>query len=203
MSRLIDLTGHRFGRWTALGPGAPRHWLCRCDCGTLKEVFIGNLRPKLKTKSCGCWGWSKEARSAQAHTHGFYGTGTYSSWRAMKARIKTREEYKHISIDPAWERFEQFLLDMGPRPEGYSLERVDNSGNYCKTNCCWIPRGEQAKNTRRQIWFAYGRKNMILSDWCRNQGLPYDRVRARIKRGWSIAQALELEPRTQSGSSHH
>lgn len=203
MSRVLDLRGQRFGRWTVLGPGATRYWLCKCDCGTLKEVFVGNLRPKLKTNSCGCWGWSKEVRAAKARKHGCHGTGTYSSWQAMKARVGTREEYKHISIDPAWEQFEQFLLDMGPKPEGYSLERIDNLGNYCKSNCCWIPRGDQAKNTRRQIWFTHGNKSMILSDWCKDRDMPYDRVRARISRGWPIAQALELEPRTPSVRDRH
>lgn len=195
MSRVIDLTGQRFGRWTAISRSSDKKWICRCDCGTVKAVFIGNLRPILKTQSCGCWGWSQEIRACKATKHGYYGSPCYRSWQCMKRRLRTRPEYKNISLDPSWKSFENFLKDMGERPSGYSLERIDNKGPYCKSNCTWIPRGDQAKNTRRQIWFEYGATRMILSDWCRVRALPYTRVRARIQRGWPIAQALELEPR--------
>jgi hypothetical protein len=202
MTRVIDLTGQRFGRWTALTRTTKQKWLCRCDCSFEREIFIGNLRPILKTQSCGCWGWSKSTRRINATKHGHYGSPAYRSWQAMKRRLKTRAEYADIGMDPSWRAFSNFIRDMGERPVGFSLERIDNAGSYCKANCKWIPEGDQAKNTRRQIWFSYAGQRMIISDWCRVQSLPDSRVRARIRRGWPIAQALELEPRTLLVQDH-
>lgn len=195
MPKVIDLTGQCYGNWTVLSKTRPKYWSCRCVCGTTKEVFIGNLRPVLKSNSCGCVGWSKETRARNATTHGQYGSPTYLRWKSMKRRVKSREEYAHVSICPEWLDYNTFLKDMGECPAGYSLERIDNKGNYEPANCKWIPKGDQSKNTRRQIWFDWCGQRLILSDWCRSRNLPYSRVLARIRRGWPIEQALELAPR--------
>lgn len=195
MSKSINIIGHRYGRWTVLKKSKTSYYTCKCDCGTIKDVFIGSLRPVVRSQSCGCWGWSKAIRAASATTHGLSKTRAYKAWLNMKKRVRTRTEYAHVRIDPRWNSFLQFFDDLGECPAGYSLERINNNGNYCKENCTWIPRGDQAKNTRRQVWFTYDDKTHIFSDWCRLQGLPVSRVRARVKRGWSMPQALELEPR--------
>lgn len=82
-------------------------------------------------------------------------TPTYNSWRAMKMRLtqKTHESYswyggRGITMDPRWDKFEAFLADMGERPEGKTLDRIDPNGNYTKDNCKWSTAKQQARNKR-------------------------------------------------------
>jgi hypothetical protein len=121
----------------------------------------------------------------------------------MKQRVKSDPYYSNVAICAAWKTFSGFYEDMGNCPAGYSLERIDNNGNYNKSNCKWIPKSEQAKNTKGCIRFVYQGRELILSDWCRELNLSYSTVRKRIKRGWSIVQALELEPRRRNAVTDH
>jgi hypothetical protein len=80
----------------------------------------------------------------------------YSSWVAMRSRTRNSNatDYKYyggkgIVVDPSWDDFSVFLRDMGERPEGHTLDRIDNSKGYCKENCRWATRAEQQHNTRR------------------------------------------------------
>jgi len=83
-------------------------------------------------------------------------TGTYNSWRSMRDRVKSCSLYYHklykareIGIDPAWNNFSVFLRDMGERPEGHTIERVDNDKGYSKENCVWATQAAQNKNRRK------------------------------------------------------
>lgn len=82
-------------------------------------------------------------------------TPTYNSWKSMKSRCRNVSEPafcyyggRGIAYDPSWEDFNQFLMDMGERPEGTTLERLDSNGNYCKDNCIWADAYGQAKNRK-------------------------------------------------------
>jgi hypothetical protein len=75
--------------------------------------------------------------------------GTYISWRRMRQRLNHRFDYKHLDMDPRWDDFKVFLADMGERPEGLSLGRIDNSKGYWPWNCRWETAQEQANN--RQV----------------------------------------------------
>jgi hypothetical protein len=156
MGRLVDLTGVRFGRLTVVGrceSNKSRHisWDCVCDCGSGVTVFGDNLN-RGHTKSCGC------LRVDTSRTHGMYGTRTYRTWNMMKQRCTNpgNTSYKSyggrgIKICDKWlTSFEDFHKDMGDRPEGMSLDRVDNNGGYCKENCKWSTPKEQASNRRMQ-----------------------------------------------------
>ena len=72
----------------------------------------------------------------------------YISWRRMRQRIAHREDYRHLSIDPRWDDFQTFLRDMGERPSGMSLGRVDNSKGYSPENCRWETATQQCANRR-------------------------------------------------------
>lgn len=146
--------GMRFGRLTIVAHGGSRKWLCQCDCGTRKIVLIGNLRSG-GTQSCGCMRIEKAERVRHGHTSKGHGrqTPTYGSWHAMNSRCRNPkatgyERYGGIGVTicDRWLVFETFLADMGERPEGTTLDRIDNDGNYEPGNCRWATYKQQAEN---------------------------------------------------------
>lgn len=167
MGHLKDITGQRFRRWVAQWPAGIRgrhiHWLCLCDCGNLGVVSTGNLSSNL-SKSCGCLNLEvaiERIRKVSVVTHGHTRhrrtSREYNSYQAMIRRCTDRN-YKRfkswggkgIKVCERWlEGFENFLADMGPRPEGKTLDRwPDPYGNYEPGNCRWATPKEQAQNWR-------------------------------------------------------
>jgi hypothetical protein len=149
----IDLAGQRFGKVTAAAKagvkGGHMHWLIRCDCG-VEKVVSGNSLRRGSQKSCGCG----------IRTHNLSRSSTYKSWQMMHQRCSNpangnyqRYGAKGISICSRWDRFENFLEDLGERPIGTSLDRIDSSGNYEPSNCRWATREQQNVNTTR--WAGY------------------------------------------------
>ena len=158
------MIGLRFGRLVVTAPaGRTKHgkptWLCRCDCGSDHVVVGANLRSG-NSQSCGCL--QREEAGARALTHGHAaGVGvspTYQTWTGMIQRC-TNPERKHweryggrgISVCTEWAAsFESFLADMGERPEGTSIDRIDGNGNYEPGNCRWATPAEQEANKARR-----------------------------------------------------
>jgi hypothetical protein len=166
---MIDLKGQRFGRLVVLRYSAASVWFCRCDCGT--ELFVGsqNLRRTIApTRSCGCAKLERlaEARkiAQQVSTRHGHATrlkgksGAYNSWDAMIQRCTNPKTKGYrwygrrgIKVCERWLTFDNFLADMGERPEGdYSIERLDNDGDYEPGNCKWAPRAQQSATQRRR-----------------------------------------------------
>lgn len=122
--------------------------LYRCDCGV--EKVISDKRVKSRDiLSCGC------LQLKMTIKHGMYKSREHNSWGAMKQRCGNPNytDYHNyggrgISVCPEWKSFEQFYADMGPRPPGMSLDRIDNDGNYEPSNCKWSTRKEQRANMR-------------------------------------------------------
>lgn len=114
----------------------------------------------------------------------------FRSWYGMLERcfIETAHAYRHyggrgITVTPRWFEFAAFLADMGPRPKGLSLDRINNNGNYEPSNCRWATMKEQAANTRRTRTVEIGGKRMIHSDAARLAGVDAATFYRRIEKG--------------------
>lgn len=157
--QVMDLTGQRFGRLSVISFShidGCSHWKCVCDCNSECVVSIGSLRNG-NTQSCGCL--QRDRMSAAAKKHGMSKTPIYRSWSGMFTRCYNKnnpkyEEYggRGIYVCDRWHKsFENFYEDMGPRPEGCTLDRYpDNDGPYAPSNCRWATLSEQKINQRKR-----------------------------------------------------
>jgi hypothetical protein len=155
--KIIDLTGKKFNRLTIIGLSHQKgnfYWDARCDCGKFLKVNGGNLKNG-HSKSCGCL--NKEKVTARRTKHNLSGTRIYKIWTSMISRCNQPKDYHYkwygsrgISVCSRWlHSFENFYEDMGERPEGRSLDRINNDGDYSPDNCRWSTYKEQANNTRK------------------------------------------------------
>lgn len=144
----------RFGFLTTLRvvPKTRNKWVCRCSCGKCVEVYACNLVSGNK-KSCGC----NSRIGAPTHGHSAERTKsrTYQSWQHMlsRCRSKTDDSYPRyggagIRVCKRWLKFENFLADMGERPFGKSIDRLNGSKLYSKSRCRWATPAEQARNSK-------------------------------------------------------
>jgi len=161
MSALKPITiGIKVGRWTTLAAFGVNTF-CVCDCGSFGLIRTGNLRNGV-TASCGCLKRENFLKAVVIHGHsriksngGLRVSQTYTVWQGIHARCTNPKHigYKNyggrgISVCGRWDKFENFLADMGEKPEGLSIDRKDNDGNYEPRNCRWATRLEQRHNSR-------------------------------------------------------
>lgn len=191
-----DLTGQQFGLLTVLGVASEQKrrlaWNCRCACGT-EKVLVGADMTHGGTMSCGCL----RARmiTERSTTHGMRRTRVYEIWRGMVKRCHNEEciSYQNyggrgIEVHQSWrDSFESFLADMGMPPEGMSIERKDNNGNYEPGNCRWATTIEQANNKRTTIFAEIGGLRMTVSQHARRLGIKYTTLY------WQLRKADLLE----------
>lgn len=218
----IDLTGQKIGRLTVVSffgkkPNKTAHfWNCLCACGNQRVVNQQKLVTKM-TKSCGCL--SLELRIAAITTHGHSKrigsirnqTPTYRTWMSMNARCncKTNDRYlsyggRGITVCERWKSFEAFLEDMGARPKGTTIERLDNSLGYSKENCRWATVKQQQNNTRRNRIIEFNGVVKNLTQWATEIGIRGNVLATRLNRGWSIERAFTtpvFHPRSLSSNT--
>lgn len=163
-TRRIDISGRKFGHLTVLkhagsSKGGEALWQCRCDCGALTQVLSSDVR-RSRTVSCGC---VRAARLAGRHGEAsrLYRTPEYRAWGAMLSRCTdaNRKDFhryggRGICVCDRWRDFESFLADIlssiARRPSSrYSLDRIDNDGNYEPGNVRWATASQQRQNQRR------------------------------------------------------
>ena len=197
MPKCIDIKGKRFGKLIAMSfreIRKRRHcWTCICDCGRTSVVVKGNLLSG-GTVSCGC------LKKNIKHGHSRIGksSSVYRSWNAMKNRCdsvnnKGYANYggRGISYCKRWEDFSNFLEDMGEPEKGMTLDRINNDGDYTPENCRWATSKEQSQNRRSNVWITFNGKTLIQSDMAREYNLHPRTLNIRLKRGWSLKEALE------------
>lgn len=202
--RHANLAGAKFGLLSVVAPAFTRgggrysyRWKCLCECGTAKLVESSHLKSGAVI-SCGC---SKRSRSG-ASSHPLYNV-----WRNMVRRCqspgdKQFKDYggRGVFVCSRWMSPENFFADMGPRPEGTTLERIDNSGPYSPENCRWATRHEQASNKRNVPLYSFGGELLSVAQLARLHGLHPETLRSRLKSGVPLKQALSTT-RRRSGPS--
>jgi hypothetical protein len=195
--------GDKFSEWTVIeiGLGKSNVRVC-CSCGTQRVVRLRKLITK-ETKSCGCKRSSYIA--ANKTKHGQSGvrddpanaTGAYRSWAGMKQRCENRNSSNYrlygargIKVCKRWSKFENFYADMGDRPEGHVLDRIDNNGNYTPKNCRWATHRQSALNQRRTLKATLNGVTKTVRDWCAELNLSYPTVLSRIARKYTPEEAI-------------
>lgn len=190
-----------FGRLTTVTKSGNDHngnilWLCLCECGNKTLVTQSHLRSG-HTSSCGCL---HEERFCH-ETHGMSYTKVYYVWKAMldrcyRVRNKQYMGYggRGIIVCRRWMNFENFMLDIGDRPtEKHTLERRDNNGHYTPNNCYWATRVEQNRNKRNNRYITIDNVTLPLASWCEKFNIDQTVVSKRLRRGWSMYEALTLK----------
>lgn len=172
----IDLTGRTVGKWSVLGRTPQKktvRYYCRCECGTEREVLSASLRTG-KSLCCGACGPNPDVLARKYRT-------TWNSYVGMRQRCRypghaQYGDYGGRGICCLWETFSEFLADMGPRPPGTSLDRLDNDGPYCKENCRWATRAEQMLNRRTTVLVQWQGESIPLKTLAQRLGVNYDRL---------------------------
>ena len=189
-----NLSGSRFGRLLVLerAPNRNKHvyWRCRCDCGNEIEVRADALT-RGPTVSCGCY------QRDVVTKHGMWETSVYHIWRSMLTRCENPNMHAYhlyggrgIKVCEAWHDFEQFYADMGPCPEGHSLDRIDNNRNYEPDNCRWATAKQQGRNRNDNVEITFQGETRCVAGWAEKLGMRDSTLRERLNRGWTIKEAL-------------
>lgn len=208
------ITGEIYGRLTVIsetisvyyGKQRMRRWTCKCSCGQERIVHQAALTTG-HTKSCGCL--NKEITSAIKTVHGAsLKTSklrrTFLTWVGMRRRCSDAKHgpYRYyggrgITVCDRWlNSFENFLADMGERPNGMTIERKNNNLGYFKDNCRWAIHLDQCNNRRRNLRFNHLGRTMTVSQWSRELGVSDKLIYGRLEDGWSFSDAVTIPVRT-------
>jgi hypothetical protein len=177
--------------------GHKREVLCVCYCGVRKVFEEGNLR-RGDTKSCGCF--RKERMASLTLSHGQGGkkrTKLYRAWESMRRRVKDPVRYPSYvgrTVAPEWDSFEAFRdyieQNLGPCPEGHSLDRKDNEKGYEPGNIRWASYQVQVRNRRSTLFLTARGEKKSLAEWSEIAGIDSFTIRARMLKGWTHEEAI-------------
>lgn len=199
--------GSRIGICCVTGYGRGRapglYYQIKCDCGTEKTVNAQNFK---RTKSCGCL--TKALISKSRRVHGETDSPAWNSWKSMIERCEWRghkswKDYggRGISVCASWHRYENFRSDMGQRPDGSQLDRVDNSKGYEPSNCRWSTPRQNANNRRSSVFLELGNERLTVSQWARRLNILNCTLSGRIRAGWSVEKTLSTPVEVQRNNA--
>lgn len=208
MSRLIDLSGQRFGRLlvierdTSKSPKERKYrtlWKCKCDCGKEVVVWANNL-VRGHTLSCGCY--KIETFIGRETEHGMSDTRLYEIWKGMRRRCldPKRNSYHNyggrgIVVCADWENdfgaFQKWAVENGYK-DGLTVDRKNNDGPYSPENCKWASIKEQANNRRTNRYIDVFGEHLTISEAAQKYGIKPCTIRARIEHGWMPERAVSI-----------
>jgi hypothetical protein len=196
MGHFVDISGEVFGRLTAHNVvKRNKHnqliWRCTCECGAECEALSFLLRRGEK-QSCGCL--KKEAIARVNYRHGKTRTKIYGIWHSMMQRCYDNNSHafiryggRGITVCDKWKSFD---ADMGDKPEGMSLERIDNNGDYSPGNVVWASAKAQSNNRRNNVVIEINGRKQTMQQWADESGVKLGTIWMRLKRGWNAERAI-------------
>jgi len=201
MKKVTDITGQKFGRLTVTKMVDKRDdrgrviWELDCACGNKMALPLSSFKYG-NTSSCGCL--RRELVGDDHRTHGMSKTSTYSAWLAMRKRCNNpnSEDYplyggRGIKVCSRWDSFENFYSDMGTRPKGLSIDRIDVNGDYTPENCRWVNAKVQARNKRNSRIVSFNGATKHIREFCEELGLNASTIMTRVdQQKWSVDRAL-------------
>lgn len=169
--------------------------LCDCSCG--KEIFTRESHIKIgRVSSCGCF--KKDYLSKKSKTHGLSHTPEHKTWLAIHQRCNNpnNPDYHNyggrgLKVSEKWDKFEDFLRDMGIRPtDRHSIERKNNELGYSPENCIWATSKEQSRNKRSNRFVTAMGKTQTIVEWSEEIGISFQLISKRLQRGWSEEKSI-------------
>lgn len=203
MNRHISEVGNKYGRLTIMSDYTQNgRWYCHClcDCGNEHDAMQYKIKSG-HTSSCGCL--LRDNIRKATYKHGLSKTRIFRLYSKMIRRCYVTEEpaYKYygargIKVCDEWlqdrRKFFEWAFEHG-YSDNLTIERIDVNGDYEPNNCKWISFSEQARNRRSNVYIECFGKRQILNDWCEEYHINQTTFRNRLKRGWSIEDALTKE----------
>ena len=207
MSRIIDITGKQFGQWTVVenvGTNASGSlWLCRCTCG---REFVRQRSGLVSGNSTRCRNCANKEKGSKGIKHGKSRVGKwtylYRRWASMKRVCHNQhvKEYEHyggrgIQMYEPWldsfEQFEAYVIEaIGNRPQGMTLDRIDNDGHYEPGNIRWATMQTQCRNRRSTRLVTFNGETRSLIEWAEHLNMRYGTLVSRFQRGWDAERVL-------------
>lgn len=197
--------GKRSNMLTAIGlserrPTDKRQYIdCLCDCGNTIRILPYQFRSR-KIKSCGCL-----LKNSPAYIDGRTLNPLYGLWKNMLGRCENENHPKYyqygkrgISVCEEWHDFWSFVEwsdSIGGRPDGYSIDRIDNDGNYEPSNCRWATSEEQSINRSSNLNIQYKGQTKTLKEWSVILDISWDVLHNRLRKGWSVERAFSEKPK--------
>lgn len=204
--KLLRYIGCRFGRLMVVryaGSTKKNGWVnarffeCRCDCGNVKYIRPSHLGEY--ANSCGCLHAERTAMACTVHANSINRkpTPTYNSWASMIQRCQNPNCKKYaiyggrgITVCERWNDFANFLADMGYRPKGTTIGRIDNDGNYEPRNCRWETPDQQSNNRRTNVYVVFDGKTMTVTQLEDKLRLRRDVLASHLRMGKTLERAL-------------
>lgn len=207
MAKQTVAVGKRYGRLLILSLGNQQNGYvdrAMCECGTVKEVRRSDLQSG-RTSSCGCLRRENATKTGAAtRTHGQSGNPLYHLWHTMIARCHNANHaaYRYygargVKVCDRWrESFEAFAADMGPRPVGLELDRIDPEGDYGPGNVRWMNRRMQKMNRAKRSDhyeprpIEWNGQTYAISDLAAIAGISYSAMYMRLMKGMPVHVAI-------------